>query len=98
MWLALKGKSFYEGGQYFTQVMLYRRLARHHGVDPKEFDPAAHGLPPLLPDVRVPLPEGEERQLLEDSELDRLASDDEEGAADDASSKPKEDGAEETQA
>ncbi|CAH9107336.1 unnamed protein product [Cuscuta epithymum] len=46
MWLALKGKSFYEGAQYFTQAMLYRRLARHHGVDPKEFQPEAYGLPP----------------------------------------------------
>ncbi|CAH9136185.1 unnamed protein product [Cuscuta epithymum] len=47
MWLALKGKSFYEGAQYFTQAMLYRRLARHHGVDPKEFQPEAYGLPPF---------------------------------------------------
>ncbi|CAH9095187.1 unnamed protein product [Cuscuta epithymum] len=89
MWLALKGKSFYEGGQYFTQAMLYRKLARHFGVDPKDFDPTPYGLPPLLQDVRIPLPEGEERQLLEDSELDRLASDDEGEAEDDASSKPK---------
>ncbi|CAH9126665.1 unnamed protein product [Cuscuta epithymum] len=81
MWLALKGKSFYEGAQYFTQAMLYRRLARHHGVDPKEFQPEAYGLPPLLPDVRVPLPEGEERQLLEDSELAKCDSDDDEGDA-----------------
>ncbi|CAH9071382.1 unnamed protein product [Cuscuta epithymum] len=90
MWLALKGKSFYEGGQYFTQAMLYRRLARHLGVDPKEFKPEDHGLPPLLPDVRIPLPEGEERELLEDSELARCDSDDE-AAEDDAASKPKED-------
>ncbi|CAH9147276.1 unnamed protein product, partial [Cuscuta epithymum] len=49
MWLALKGKSFYDGGQYFTQAMIYRRLARHFGVDPKDFDPAPYGLPPLQP-------------------------------------------------
>ncbi|CAH9114312.1 unnamed protein product [Cuscuta epithymum] len=91
MWLARKGKSFYEGGQYFTQAMLYRRLARHHGLDPKDFKPESHGLPPLVPDIRVPLPEGEERQLLEDSELDGLASDDEEDVGDDAASKAKED-------
>ncbi|CAH9070798.1 unnamed protein product, partial [Cuscuta epithymum] len=90
MWLALKGKSFYEGAQYFTQALIYRKLARHHGVDPKEFQPEAYGLPPLLPDVRIPLPEGEERELLEDSELARCDSDGEE-AEDDASSKTKED-------
>ncbi|CAH9144478.1 unnamed protein product [Cuscuta epithymum] len=37
MWLALKGKCFYEGGQYFTQAMLYRKLARHFGVDDNRF-------------------------------------------------------------
>ncbi|CAH9139530.1 unnamed protein product [Cuscuta epithymum] len=99
MWLALKGKSFYEGAQFFTQAMLYRRLARHHGVEPKDFKPENYGLPPLLPDVRIPLPEGEERQLLEDSELAKCADDDDddEDAEDDAASKPKEDGAENVQ-
>ncbi|CAH9113888.1 unnamed protein product, partial [Cuscuta epithymum] len=91
MWLALKGKSFFEGGQYFTQALIYRKLARHHGVDPKEFDPAPFGLPPLLPDLQTPMPEGEERPLLEDSEMDKLASDDEEEAEDDAASKLKDD-------
>ncbi|CAH9078401.1 unnamed protein product [Cuscuta epithymum] len=95
MWLALKGKSFYEGAQYSTQAMLYRRLARHHGVDPKDFDPAAHGLPPLLPDVRVPLPEGEERELLEDSELAKCGDDDDDeevGDGEGATSKAAEGG------
>ncbi|CAH9087393.1 unnamed protein product [Cuscuta epithymum] len=96
MWLALKGKSFYEGAQYFTQALLYRKLARHHGVDPKAFEPASYGLPPLLPDVRIPLPEGEERQLLEDSELARCDSDEEE-VGDDAVSKLKEDVAREAE-
>ncbi|CAH9134893.1 unnamed protein product [Cuscuta epithymum] len=92
MWLARKGKSFYEGGQYFTQAMLYRRLARHLGMDPKEFKPETHGFPLLVPDIRIPLPEGKERQLLEDSELDGLASDDDEDAEDDVTSKPKDEG------
>ncbi|CAH9147163.1 unnamed protein product [Cuscuta epithymum] len=94
LWLARKGKSFYEGGEFFTQANLYRKLARHFGVEPKEFKPEAYGLPPLQPDVRIPLPSGEERQLLEDSELARCDDDDEGDADGDASSRPKEDVAE----
>ncbi|CAH9104884.1 unnamed protein product [Cuscuta epithymum] len=96
LWLARKGKSYYEGGEYFTQANIYRKLSRHYGTDLKDFKPEAYGLPPLQPDVRVPLPEGEERELLEDSELAKEAEDDEdEGAGDDAASKAKEDVAEE---
>ncbi|CAH9095942.1 unnamed protein product, partial [Cuscuta epithymum] len=67
-WLARKGKDYYDGGEFFTQNLIYRRLARHFKIDPKKFDPTAYGLPLLQPDVRVPLPEGEERPDLEDSE------------------------------
>ncbi|CAH9125616.1 unnamed protein product [Cuscuta epithymum] len=95
-WLARKGKDYYDGGKFFTQKMIYRRLARHLKIDPKEFDPAAYGLPPLQPDVRVPLPEGEERPDLEDSEL--MGKGDNEEAEDDAASKPKEDVAKEAEA
>ncbi|CAH9085667.1 unnamed protein product, partial [Cuscuta epithymum] len=35
MWLARKGKSYYEGGEYFTQANIYRKLARHFGADLK---------------------------------------------------------------
>ncbi|CAH9133197.1 unnamed protein product, partial [Cuscuta epithymum] len=53
MWLAQKGKEYYDGGEFFTQWLVYRRLARHFGVDPKDFNPATYGLPPLQPDTRV---------------------------------------------
>ncbi|CAH9139471.1 unnamed protein product [Cuscuta epithymum] len=88
MWLAQKGKSYYEGGEYFTQANIYRKLARHFNIDPKVFKPEAYGLPPLQPDVRIPLPEGEERELLEDSELAKEADDEE--VLDDAASRSKE--------
>ncbi|CAH9083570.1 unnamed protein product, partial [Cuscuta europaea] len=68
-WMAQKGKSYYEGGEYFTQALVDRRLARHFQVDPEKFDAAAYGLPPLQPDIHVPLPSGEERPVLEDSVL-----------------------------
>ncbi|CAH9086280.1 unnamed protein product [Cuscuta europaea] len=68
-WLARKGNDYYDGGKFFTQALIYRRLARHYGVDPKDFDPAAYGLPPLQPDVRTPLPPDVERSDLEDSLL-----------------------------
>ncbi|CAH9099855.1 unnamed protein product, partial [Cuscuta epithymum] len=38
MWLARKGKEYYDGGEFFTQWLVYRRLARHSGVDPKDFN------------------------------------------------------------
>ncbi|CAH9071571.1 unnamed protein product [Cuscuta epithymum] len=96
MWLARKGKEYYDGGEFFTQWLVYRRLARHLGVDPKEFDPSTHGLPPLQPDTRVPLPPGVERPDLEDSELMKEAGDDED-AEDDAVSKREGDVAQEVQ-
>ncbi|CAH9120876.1 unnamed protein product, partial [Cuscuta epithymum] len=91
-WLARKGKDYYDGGEFFTQKLVYRRLARHLKIDPKDFDPATYGLPPLQPDVRVPLPPGEERPDLEDSELMQEGEDDEEEVREDATSRPKDDG------
>ncbi|CAH9079074.1 unnamed protein product, partial [Cuscuta europaea] len=55
-WMARKGKQYYDGGEFFTQALIYRRMARHLKVEPKDFDPAAYGLPPLQPDIRIPLP------------------------------------------
>ncbi|CAH9116037.1 unnamed protein product [Cuscuta europaea] len=88
MWLARKGKEYYDRSEYFTQALVYRRLSRHFGVDPKAFDPASYGLPPLQPDPRVPLPEGVARPDLEDSLLMAEGSDEEEEIGDDAVSKP----------
>ncbi|CAH9074634.1 unnamed protein product [Cuscuta europaea] len=68
MWLAEKGDSYYQGGEFFTQRLIYRKLARHFKLSPEEFQPEAYGLPPRQPDVRVPLPEGGERSVLEDSD------------------------------
>ncbi|CAH9112904.1 unnamed protein product [Cuscuta europaea] len=68
MWLAEKGDSYYQGGEFFTQRLIYRKLARHFKVSPEEFQPEAYGLPPRQPDVRILLPEGKERPVLEDSE------------------------------
>ncbi|CAH9118604.1 unnamed protein product [Cuscuta europaea] len=46
MWLARKGEDYYAGGDFFTQALIYRRLARHLKIEPTAFDPAAYGLPP----------------------------------------------------
>ncbi|CAH9099788.1 unnamed protein product [Cuscuta europaea] len=66
-WLTDMGDAYYQGGEFFTQHLIYRRLARHFGVSLDQFDPSAYGLPPLQPDVRVPLPPGEERPTIYDS-------------------------------
>ncbi|CAH9084967.1 unnamed protein product [Cuscuta europaea] len=92
MWLAQKGKEYYDGGEYFTQALIYRRLARHLGADPSAFDPATYGLPPLQPGTRVPLPEGTSRPDLEDTVLMAEFSDEEEDAEGDATSKPADGG------
>ncbi|CAH9097762.1 unnamed protein product [Cuscuta europaea] len=55
-WMAERGDSYYQGGEFFTQHLVYRRLARHFEVSLEEFDPSAYGLPPLQPDVRPPPP------------------------------------------
>ncbi|CAH9112539.1 unnamed protein product [Cuscuta europaea] len=55
-WMARKGKQYYDGGEFFTQALIYQRMARHLKVEPKDFYPAAYGLPPLQPDIRVPPP------------------------------------------
>ncbi|CAH9101940.1 unnamed protein product [Cuscuta europaea] len=68
MWLAKRGESYYQGGEFFTQRLIYRKLARHFKIAPEEFHPEAYGLPPRQPDIRILLPEGEERPVLEDSE------------------------------
>ncbi|CAH9127243.1 unnamed protein product, partial [Cuscuta epithymum] len=70
-WMALKGKDYFDGGEFFTQRLIYRKLAEHFKIPKDNFDPSAYGLPPRQPDVRVPLPEGEERVQLADSELMR---------------------------
>ncbi|CAH9074963.1 unnamed protein product [Cuscuta europaea] len=88
-WLARKGKEYYDGGEFFTQALIYWRMARHLKMEPKDFDPAAYGLPPLQPDVRVPLPPDVERPDLEDSELMKEAEGEGE-AGGDVSSKPVE--------
>ncbi|CAH9085177.1 unnamed protein product [Cuscuta europaea] len=46
MWLARKGEDYYAGGEFFTQALIYRRLARHLKIEPTAFNPAAYGLPP----------------------------------------------------
>ncbi|CAH9114645.1 unnamed protein product [Cuscuta europaea] len=46
-WLARKGKEYYDRGEFFTQALVYRRLARHYGADSKEFALATYGLPPF---------------------------------------------------
>ncbi|CAH9092077.1 unnamed protein product [Cuscuta epithymum] len=86
-WLVRKGKDYYDGGEFFTQCLVYRRLARHLNIPIEKFEPASYGLPPRQPDVRIPLPPGEERPDLEDSELMMEAGDDEEEAGEDAASK-----------
>ncbi|CAH9104775.1 unnamed protein product [Cuscuta europaea] len=90
MWLARKGKEYYDGGKYFTQALIYRRLAMHLGMDPTTFDPAAYELPPLQPDTQIPLPEGAKRPHLEDTVLMAECNDEEEEAGDDVTSKPAE--------
>ncbi|CAH9081152.1 unnamed protein product [Cuscuta europaea] len=94
MWLARKGEDYYAGGEFFTQALIYRRLARHLKIEPMAFDPAAYGLPPpLQPDIRVPLPEGVESPELEDSELLKEAEGDEAEADTEVISKPSEEAA-----
>ncbi|CAH9132616.1 unnamed protein product [Cuscuta epithymum] len=97
-WMALRGKDYFDGGEFFTQRLIYRKLAQHFGIPKDEFDPSVYGLPPRQPDVRIPLPEGEERVQLADSELMReYGLNGEEDAEDDASSKPRDDVAENAQ-
>ncbi|CAH9051837.1 unnamed protein product [Cuscuta europaea] len=43
-WMAERGDSYYQGGEFFTQHLVYRRLARHFNVCLEEFDPSAYGL------------------------------------------------------
>ncbi|CAH9057121.1 unnamed protein product [Cuscuta europaea] len=45
-WVSRKGKQYYDGGEFFTQALIYRRMARHLKIEQKNFDPAAYGLPP----------------------------------------------------
>ncbi|CAH9141753.1 unnamed protein product [Cuscuta epithymum] len=98
-WMALRGKDYFDGGEFFTQRLIYRKLAEHFKIPKDNFDPSAYGLPPRQPDVRVPLPEGEERVQLADSELMKeYGLHDEEDAEDDAASKPRDEAAAESQA
>ncbi|CAH9051491.1 unnamed protein product, partial [Cuscuta europaea] len=75
MWLAERCDSYYQGGEFFTQHLIYRRLIRHFGIPLEQFDPAVH------PDVRVPLSPGEEKSQIEDSVM--MGGSDEGGAEDD---------------
>ncbi|CAH9106464.1 unnamed protein product [Cuscuta europaea] len=86
--MAPKGKEYYDGGEFFTQTLIYRRMARHLNIEPKDFDPSAYGLPPLLPDVREPLPSGVKWPDLEDSELMKEVEGDIVEAGVEVSSKP----------
>ncbi|CAH9094147.1 unnamed protein product, partial [Cuscuta europaea] len=54
MWLAERGDSYYQGGEFFTQRLIYRKLARHFQIAPEAFHPEAYGLPPRQPYVRIP--------------------------------------------
>ncbi|CAH9114968.1 unnamed protein product [Cuscuta europaea] len=92
-WMARKGKQYYDGGEFFTQALIYRRMARQLKIEPKDFDPAAYGLPPLQPDIRVPLPSDVERPDLEDTELRKEADGDEPEADAEVTSKPSEEAA-----
>ncbi|CAH9114853.1 unnamed protein product, partial [Cuscuta europaea] len=47
-WVSRKGKQYYDGGEFFTQALIYRRMARHLKIEQKDFDPAAYGLPPCI--------------------------------------------------
>ncbi|CAH9118746.1 unnamed protein product [Cuscuta europaea] len=87
-WMARKGKEYYDGGEFFTQALIYRRMARHLNIEPKDFDPSAYGLPPLQPDVREPLPSGVKRPDLEDTELMKEVEGDIMEAGVEVSSKP----------
>ncbi|CAH9115731.1 unnamed protein product [Cuscuta europaea] len=87
-WMARKGKEYFDGGEFFTQALIYRRMARHLKIEPKDFDPSAYGLPPLNPDVREPLPSGVTRPDLEDTELMKEAEGDLVEAGVEVSSKP----------
>ncbi|CAH9114356.1 unnamed protein product [Cuscuta europaea] len=91
-WMARKGREYYEAGEFFTQALIYRRMARHLGIEQKDFSPSAYGLPPLQPDVRESLPEGVQRPDLEDTELKNEAEDDAVEAGAEASSRPAAEG------
>ncbi|CAH9077089.1 unnamed protein product [Cuscuta europaea] len=87
-WLAERGDTYYQGSEFFTQHLIYRRLVHHFNVSLDQFDPVVYGLPPLQPDVRIPLPSGEERPVIDDSVM--MGRDDDEVTGDDATSKPAE--------
>ncbi|CAH9087615.1 unnamed protein product [Cuscuta europaea] len=76
-WMNERGDTYYQAGEFFTQHLVYWRLAWHFGTSLEEFDPSVYGLPPLQPDVRVPLPEGDERPVIHDS---MMMSGDDDGA------------------
>ncbi|CAH9075293.1 unnamed protein product [Cuscuta europaea] len=67
MWLAEKGESYYQGGEFFTQLLIYRKLAQYFNVSLEDFKPEAYGLPPSATRRQGPLPPGEKRPVLEDS-------------------------------
>ncbi|CAH9053452.1 unnamed protein product, partial [Cuscuta europaea] len=44
--VSLKGRRLLCWGEFFTQALIYRSLARHLKIEPKAFDPTTYGLPP----------------------------------------------------
>ncbi|CAH9092836.1 unnamed protein product [Cuscuta europaea] len=88
-WMAERGDSFYQGGEFFTQHLIYRRLAGHFAVSLEQFDTSVYGLPPLQPDVRVPLPSSVERPVIHDSMM-MGGDDDDDAIGEEVSSKPAE--------
>ncbi|CAH9081916.1 unnamed protein product [Cuscuta europaea] len=92
-WMNERGDTYYQAGEFFTQHLVYRRLARHFGTSLDEFNPSVYGLPPLQPDVRVPLPEGEERPVIHDSMMMGVDDDAEDATGTEVTSKPSGEGA-----
>ncbi|CAH9091861.1 unnamed protein product [Cuscuta europaea] len=92
-WMNERGDTYYQAGEFFTQHLVYRRLARHFGTSLDEFNPSVYGLPPLQPDVRVPLPEGEERLVIHDSMMMGVDDDAEDATGTEVTSKPSGEGA-----
>ncbi|CAH9095006.1 unnamed protein product [Cuscuta europaea] len=64
MWLAERGDSYYQGGEFFTQRLIYRKLAKHFQVAPEEFRPEAYGLPPASQTSGSRSPRGKRGQFL----------------------------------
>ncbi|CAH9083892.1 unnamed protein product, partial [Cuscuta europaea] len=64
MWLAEKCDSYYQGGEFFTHRLIYRKLARHFKLSPEEFQPEAYGLPPGNQTLGSPSPKAKRGRSL----------------------------------